>query len=371
MKKQPRSTASGRHEHNVQNPSHIHERTESRSRNEILSDPVRHLDTESNVRVADVLEAFNGTGFQSRNLASCLNVLMSCLKDPDRPTIFMGLAGAMVPGGLKKVIRDMLKTHVIDVLVSTGANLYHDIYEALGFRHYLAHGYVSDTELRDNRINRMLDVYADDKKFDDSDSYIKRFADSLEPRTYSTREFIYLLGKSLSDHNSVVATAAEEGIPVFCPAISDSSIGIALAAHRIEKVRKGESPIAIETIQDNLEIVRIKMLAKKSAAMFVGGGTPKNYIQQITPMAAVMKISIPGHFYGLAITTDDPKWGGLSGCTFEESQSWGKYEYEARFATVYCDATIALPLLFRSALDRKDEWYPRSRLTLESFDVTK
>jgi len=337
---------------------------EAKSNSHLLKTPVRHYDAFMVAGVADTLASFRGTAFQSRNLSRCLEVLLNILQDKDRPIVFMGLAGAMVPGGLRKTIRDMIDMGIVDVLVSTGANLYHDLHEALGFRHYLAHRSVSDVELRRRSVDRIFDVYANDMEFQQSDVYIKKFADSLEPRRYSTREFLNLLGKTLRDESSVLATATSRGVPVFCPAISDSSIGIALAWHTWERMESGLEPVFIDTILDNLEILKVKREAKKTAAIFIGGGVPKNYIQQIAPMASVMNMSVTPHSYGIQITTDDPKWGGLSGCTFDESKSWGKYTEHARFATVYMDATIGLPLLFQACVERKDSWYPRPPLDI-------
>jgi len=329
------------------------------SRGELLNHRVGHFDAAKNSSVAALVDSFNQTGFQSRNLGRCYRILMRMLTDPERPLIMMGLAGAMIPGGMRKVVRDMVHYRVVDLLVSTGANLYHDVYEALGNRHYLAQHEVPDVELRRHRINRMFDVYADDRQFDVSDDYITEFAGGLEPRAYSTREFLYLLGRSLRDEDSIVATAARQGTPVFCPGISDSSIGIALAKHAHFRLREGGQPIRIDVIKDNLEIVDLKKQGGTSGVILVGGGVPKNYVQQIVPMAEVMKEAVAPHAYGIAITTDDPKWGGLSGCTFEESQSWGKYGAEAAFATVSSDATIALPLLFTAALEQRSLWHPR------------
>jgi len=320
---------------------------------------VNHFDAESVDGVSGLLKALNETAFQSRNLAACFDVLMKILTDAERPLVFLGLAGAMIPAGMRKVIRDLIKLHVIDVLVSTGANLYHDIYEALGNAHYLAQHYTSDVTLRGLRINRMLDVYADDEAFDVVDKYIAELADGLEHRAYSSREFLKLLGGSLNDEYSIVKTAADEGVPIFCPSVADSSIGIALAMHR----SRNDQGVIIDVIKDNLEILKVRASRNKAAGIYIGGGVPKNYIQQITPMALAQGLSIPGLSYGIMITTDDPKWGGLSGCTFEESQSWGKYHEGANFATAYLDATIALPILLRGIIELKPKWYPRRPLS--------
>jgi len=332
---------------------------------DLLKIPVSHFNVLSKPTIFNIIKSFNGTAFQSRNFAKCLKVMLDMLQDPERPTIFLALAGAMVPGGLRKTLRDMLDLRMIDVLVSTGANLYHDVHEALGFHHYLAQKKVSDLELRKHQVNRMLDVYASNEEFMKTDVFIKNFTDSLQPKSYSTRDFLYRLGNKLQDENSILYTAAKKNIPVFCPAIADSGIGLSLAWHIQKRKEEKCQSILIDTIQDNLEILELKIKAKKSGAIHIGGGVPKNFIQQIAPLAEILNLKTSSHSYGIQITTDDPKWGGLSGSTFSESQSWGKYADNARFATVYMDATIGLPLLFTACLEVKKTWYPRKALQID------
>jgi deoxyhypusine synthase len=331
---------------------------------ELLSSPIQHFDAINNSGVYEVIKSFEDMAFQSKNLARCLNILIRALEDKDRPVIFMGLAGAMVPAGLRKVIRDMIKLHIVDAIVATGANLYHDLHESLGYNHYSAKTIHPDVELRRHKIDRILDVYADDDEFQNSDQYIATFADKLKSKCYSSREFLYLLGNKLNDDNSILATASRENIPIFCPSIADSSIGIGLTMHKRDKILINKPEVIIDVLQDNLEIVKIRSLSEKSAAIYIGGGVPKNYIQQITPMAEVLNLDIQGHTYAIQITTDDPKWGGLSGCTLEESQSWGKLTEDARHATTYVDATVGLPLLLKAIIEIKSKWYPRNPLKI-------
>jgi len=339
-------------------PKHV-----SPSKRDLLSRPVEHFEAEKYSSVSEVIEAFEGTSYQSRRLASCLNILTKMLTDKERPLVFMGLAGAMVPGGLRRVVRDMIKYHVVDVLVSTGANLFHDLAESIGFHHYVQSYNMSDTKLQEMQIDRIYDTYADEEEFQQTDKYVVKFIESLEPRLYSSREFLYLLGAKLKDESSVLGTAAAAGVPIFSPALNDSSIGMALAAYRLR--RKAEESVIIDSIKDNLEILALKRMAKKSAAIYVGGGTPKNFIQQIHPMAVISGVRVRAHDYGIQITTDDPKWGGLSGCTLEESVSWGKLTRDASYDTVYMDATIGLPLLFKAVMEKKDLWYPRKPFEID------
>jgi deoxyhypusine synthase len=314
---------------------------------DLLKHPIQHLDLSKIEGLDQLLRGFEATSYQSRNLAKARNVLDTMVKD-EKATIFLGIAGAIVPGGLRKVVRDMIKNHMIDALVSTGANLTHDIIEALGFHHYIGSSHANDGVLEGLKIDRIYDTYISNDDFESVEFAIADMASELEPRAYSSREFLAYLGSRIEDPNSILRAAYEEDVPAFCPALCDSAIGIALTHLYAQSENNGRGPgnLIIDQIRDNYEIAQIKLKAEETGAIYVGGGVPKNYIQQLEPMLDTMGYrKIPGHKYAIQITTDDPKWGGLSGCTFEEAQSWGKITKDAQIATVYLDATIGLPLI--------------------------
>ena len=324
----------------------------------LLSKKIRHIDIKKNRSANQILNAFHGTSFQSRNLARCFSVYKSMLEDKDA-IIFFGLSGALVPGGMRKVIRDMIELNMIDVLVSTGANLYHDFFESLGYNHYIGTRTIDDAELRDLRIDRIYDTFADDRLFLEADAYFKDFPEKLEKRYYSTREFFQEFGKTVKDPTSIIRTAYKSGVPVFCPTIHDSGIGIGLSVYCHNN--KSKDRFGIDLLKDNIEIMQIDKFAGSTGVFYVGGGVPKNYIQQIEPMLEVFGYNAPGHQYAIQITTDDAKWGGLSGCTFEEAKSWGKIEDYANTATVHIDATIGLPLLISAIIEEKKLLKSRKR----------
>jgi len=318
----------------------------------LLSKKIIHIDLTKSRKINHILNSFHNTSFQSRNLAKCFSVFKSMLADREA-VIFFGLSGALIPGGMRKVIRDMIDLNMIDVLVSTGANLYHDFFESYGYHHYVAQEHVDDEELRKLRIDRIYDTFADDTLFLKMDAFFSEFTETLETREYSTRELFWELGKKTNDPLSIIRTAYRSGVPIFCPTIHDSGIGIGLTAHRFKN--SPDSGFSIDLLRDNYEIMQIAKLARSTAVFYVGGGVPKNYIQQIEPMLEVCSyFDHPGHQYAIQITTDDPKWGGLSGCTFEEAKSWGKVSYSATSATVYIDATIGLPLLVAGVIEEKE-----------------
>ena len=331
-------------------------------RGDAFRNTVDHFDVAKVRNVSDALEAFNSTSFQSRLLGRCYKIWMRMLTDPNRPLIFFGLSGAMIAGGMRRILRDLIAFHAIDVLVSTGANLSHDLYESLGGRHYIAHHHIDDPTLREMRIDRVYDTYADDVKFEETDEFVEDFAETLEPRSYSSRELFQLMGERVKDEYGIVATASKEKLPIFCPALADSSIGMAFTVYRNERKKKNQAPMIYDALLDNLEIMSLKRRWTKSGVIFLGGGTPKNYIQQVIPLCDIAGLTVPPHSYAIQVTTDDAKFGGLSGCELPESQSWGKLDPDAEQCTVHVDGTIGLPLLFTGIMEHYDEWKGRGKL---------
>ena len=312
---------------------------------ELTSVPIDHLDLEKTKTVADLVDGYKHISFQARALGMCASVLENAMSDP-QCTIFFGGAGALTPGGLRKVMRDMVEFGLVDVVVTTGAIAYHDYYEAHGHRHFATTPEADDIVLREHFLDRVYDTLADESLFRDVDDEIAAMADALEPRRYSSREFLWEMGKvAAKDPNSLVGSCYRNGIPYFVPALNDSSIGIALAKHHHDRLKARKKPIAIDSIKDNYEIAQVKMKSPRTGVFYVGGGTPKNYISQVEVIQEVMGYPENPHMYAAQITVDVPQYGGLSGCTFEESQSWGKFHKDAKMAQCHVDATIGLPLL--------------------------
>src|SRR5437867_117625 len=224
-------------------------------RGDAFKHPVQHYDVAKVRSVSEALEAFNATSFQSRKLGQSYKIWLKMLNDPERPMIFFGISGAMIPGGMRRIIRDLIAFNAIDVLVSTGANLSHDLYESLGGRHYMAHHHIDDPTLREMRIDRVYDTYADDVKFTEADQFVEKFAETLEPRSYSSREIFQLMGERIRDDYGILATAARERLPVFVPALADSSIGMALTVYKNEKMKRNAPPAIYDALMDNIEIM--------------------------------------------------------------------------------------------------------------------
>ncbi len=313
-------------------------------RDEILHTPIQPIDVEAATGIGDLIQSYGHGSFQGRNLAECVDVYKAML-GVEKNVILLGLSGAMVPAGMRRLISMMVRRKMVDVVVSTGANLYHDYYEALGFRHYKGHVHADDTALEKLDIDRVYDTYLDDRAATDIDRKVGEVAAEMPPGRYSTRAFFDHLGSTIDDADSIIRTCYVEKTPLFCPTFHDSGFGIGITDHYQQCKKEGRDGFVLDLIRDNYEIMQIGLQSTESGVVIIGGGVPKNYIQQIAPMQEVLGIVKRPYRFAIQITTDDPKWGGLSGCTFSESHSWGKYTEDARTAVAYVDATIGLPLL--------------------------
>ncbi len=332
-----------------------------RKKRELLSDPIQQVDLGKVKNVADLLDQYAGASIQARNLGMAAQVFVRMVIDEERPTILLGLAGPLIAAGLRKVIRDLIHYNLVDVVVSTGAILYQDYYAAKGGIHSTGNPEADDAQLRELLIDRIYDTYVDEEKFQEFDTSIGRFADTLEPRNYSSREFISLLAGTIEDENSILVTARKKGVPIFCPAINDSSIGIGLTEHYYVARKTGRPKIAIDSIRDNYELTQIVVNSKRTSAIYVAGGVPKNYINDSVVMGYIFGCDTGGHKYALQLTTDVPHWGGLSGSTLSEARSWGKVNKKANYAMAFVEPSVSLPLLTAYALQKK-AYQGRSRM---------
>lgn len=300
--------------------------------------------------VSSLLAEMSESGFQGRKLGESAEIWSEMIRDPEC-TILLGLSGAMIPAGMQECVIELVRRRYVDVIVSTGANIFHDIAEHLGIRHYTGHHMVDDAALYTKGIDRIYDVFAYEEEFRSVDWRVADFAGTIAPFRASSAEFLRKLAGYVTecapDGRSIVAAAASAGVPIFVPALCDSSIGIALTVAR----RRGVD-IDIDQIADADELTQIVENAKKTGVVYVGGGVPKNFIQQTQVIASMHDLELGGHAYAVQFTTDAPHWGGLSGCTFEEAISWGKESPRTRRVQCFCDATIALPIVTSALIGR-------------------
>lgn len=325
-----------------------------------LSRPTVPFEVSPKDSVAATLRKMGQTSFQGRSLATAFEIWLDMLKDDT--TIFLGVSGAMTAGGMKSIVRYLIENRFIDCLVSTGANLFHDIYESFGSRHYQGSPAADDVELKDLWIDRVYDTYCSELTFRRIDSWVGQFAyGRLDvSRPYTTREFFYLLGGEVARRSKVegmLTSAHNAKVPVYSPAVGDSSVGIGIATYQENAFQRFQ----FDVIGDVQETAYIAARSPNTGVIYLGGGTPKNFIQQAEVTASIhMGMEAPGHKYAVQITADAPHWGGLSGCTFEEAQSWGKIHKKARMATVYADVTVGLPIIAQ-ALAQEGLKYARRR----------
>ena len=336
-------------------------------KNQILSEPVRQIDLEKTQTVGALVESFQDASIQARNVGKVAKVYERMLTDPERPTILLGLAGPLIAAGLRKVIRDMVEYGLVDVVVATGAILYQDYYQAQGYQHFKGTPEADDRKLRDLLIDRIYDTFVDEEKFNILDTKIGRFADELPPGEYSSRSFLLELSKDIMDPNSILRTAYRRGIPVFSPALNDSSIGIGLTEHYHRARLNNRKGVIINSIRDNYELTQIVVKSKRTAAVYVAGGVPKNFINDSIVMAYIFGRDTGGHKYAIQVTADAPHWGGLSGSTLSEATSWGKVNREASTAMAFIEPSVSLPLVVAYAL-QKELYQKRMKIKFQWSD---
>src|SRR5436309_4017902 len=313
-----------------------------KKKSRFLQTPIEPFVVEGGLSADQILARMERISFQGRNLATAHRIWQKMLEDD--VTIFLGMAGALSAGGLRLAVAHLISQRYIDCLVSTGANLYHDLHETRGQHHYLGSPHADDAALAEDRIDRVYETYASEEEFCSNDEWIADFAATLEARPYTSREFLYLLGGHLwktTGRDGILTAAFRASVPIFCPAIADSSSGMGLSQARQKKAGAGY----IDIIGDIVESANLVIRRPRTASVVLGGGTPKNFINQASVQAEFYSDEVGGHRYALQIITDVPHFGGASGSSLEEAQSWGKLATDSDKVSVQADATIALPLL--------------------------
>jgi deoxyhypusine synthase len=321
-----------------------------REKGDYLVDPIEHID----VRGFDsrpIIDAMSRMSFQARNLASAAGILDRMLRD-ERCTVILSLAGSMVSAGLKRAFHTMVANDMVDVIVSTGANIVDmDFFEALGYRHYIGSVDADDGELQRLSIDRIYDTYIDEEELMACDATVRSIADGLEPRPYSSREFIAEMGRYLVENGSkapesIVQAAFQKQVPIFVPAFTDCSAGFGLIDH--QRGRPDEH-LTIDSVADFRQLSDLCLSSESTGILVIGGGVPKNFVQDAVlggPVDENGQLLEPArmHKYAVQVSVAFEYDGGLSGSTFREALSWGKVEGK-REQMVFSEATIAIPLL--------------------------
>lgn len=335
---------------------------------DFLQQTIEHIDITQH-DVGPLVDAMRHMAYSSRDLARAAEIYDRMLRDRDCG-IILCLAGSLVSAGLKKVFADLIRFNMVDAVVSTGANIVdQDFFESLGFRHYIApevcKAGVKDDELRELHIDRIYDTLIDEDELRICDDTTRRIADMLEPRPYSSREYIRELGAYLDrlDHppeNSIVYEAYKAHVPIFVPALSDCSAGFGLVAHQ---VMRADSPkVSIDSIKDFAELTHLKVKLGETGLLMIGGGVPKNFAQDVVVAADILGHDAAMHKYAIQVTVADVRDGALSSSTLSEASSWGKVS-KASEQMVYAEATLAVPLIAGYAYHRGG-WRQRPRREL-------
>jgi deoxyhypusine synthase len=326
---------------------------------DILSEPIEHIDIAS-FDATPIIDSMRRMSFTARDTARAADILDLMVADKDC-TIILCVAGSSSAAGCMQVYVDMVRYNMVDAVVATGATIVDmDFFEAIGFRHYRGSTAMADNKLRELYIDRIYDTFIDEEQLQACDNTIKAIADGLEHRPYSSREFIEEMGRYLVKNsrkkNSLVQTAFEQGVPIFCPAFSDSSAGFGLAKHQVENP---ESHVSIDSVKDFRELTQIKVQSPVSGLFMIGGGVPKNFAQDTVVCAEVLGHSVDMHKYAVQITVADVRDGACSSSTLKEASSWGKVD-TGHEQMVFAEATSVLPLIASTVYHRR-QWERRPR----------
>jgi len=293
---------------------------------------IRSLKISQNQKISELVEDLADTAFNARRLGEAARIYSEMIEN--EAFIFFTLAGAMIPAGMREIVDGILKNGFANALVTTGANITHEIAEAIGCRHKKGSENADDVDLSRNSINRIYDVFIENEAFEKIEQFVSEIFQNLEGE-FASYEIMWKIGRRIE--KSFLRTAYDKKIPIFCPTLHDSILGLHLYIY-------GKRAI-YNPIKDIGRIVDLCFQDRKMGVVIVGGGVPKNFTLQAMLLAN-------GFDYAIQITTDSPQWGGLSGATLSEAKSWCKLKENAKTVTVYCDATIALPLIYAYVLDK-------------------
>lgn len=329
------------------------------TKKDLLKKTVKHVDIKK-LSLMPLVEAYANMSFSSRDLARATEIYNKMLADKNA-SVWLTIAGSTSAAGCMQIYVDMVKNNMVDAIVSTGATIVDmDFFEALGFKHYQGTPFIDDGLLRSLYIDRIYDTFIDEEQLQVCDKTILQIADSLDPRPYSSREFIWEMGKFLSKHSkkkdSLVQAAYENNVPIFCPAFSDSSAGFGLVVHQWNRP---DSHVSIDSVKDFRELTQVKMASRDTGLLMIGGGVPKNFAQDTVVCAEVLGFEAPVHKYAVQITVADVRDGACSSSTLKEASSWGKVSTVFE-QMVFAEATLALPIL-ASASYEKGLWKKRTK----------
>ena len=332
------------------------EQVNAQRKAELLSKTVEHIDIRS-FDARPIIDQMAKMSFTSRDLARATGIYNQMLEDRDC-TVCLVIAGSTSAGGCMDLYAELIRNNMVDVVIATGATIVDmDFFEGLGHKHYQALEIPDDDTLRSLYIDRIYDTYIDEEQLQDCDFTINKIAESLEPKPYSSRAFIREMGKYLVEHgkkeNSLVKLAYEHDVPIFCPAFVDSSAGFGLVKHQVDAAKEGRPYMVLDAIADFRELTEIKIKAGTTGLLMIGGGVPKNFIQDTVVCAEILgHHDVEVHKYAVQITVADVRDGACSSSTLQEAASWGKVNTGIE-QMVFAEAGSVMPLLASDAYHRR------------------
>lgn len=301
---------------------------------------VSQIDIKPNMKVSELIDQFDGSGvLGAGRVARACNLLAKMIADEDT-NVFMSLGGPLVPGGLRHVFADMIKNHQVDLIVSSGANITHDLLESFGGCHYNDLGQ-DDEELNAQGIGRIADVFTSSEDFEVFEKRITEiFEDIASSKPHiSIQELLYEVGLRIDDENSILANAARENVPIFAPGLIDSMFGLQLWMFN------QDHDFVVDAVADMHYLSDIVFNSEKVGGILLGGGLTKHYTLASNLLKGGLDLAIQ-------ITMDRPESGSLSGAPLEEAKSWSKARCGSDLATVIGDVTVIFPLILAGALDK-------------------
>ena len=325
----------------------------------LLKSEVKHIDITS-FDSRKIIDSMKKMSFTSRDTAKAAEIYNEMIKDQNC-SIFLTIAGSTSAAGCMNLYSDLVKYNMVDAIVATGASIIDmDFFEALGFKHYQGNQFQDDRILRENYIDRIYDTYIDEEDLQICDKTICEIANKLPPKPYTSREFIKELGKYLKKNakkkGSLIEVAYDCNVPIFCPAFTDSSAGFGLVMHQEKNPSKH---ITIDSVREFRELTEIKLKSKSSGLLMIGGGVPKNFVQDTVVCAELLGKKVDMHKYAIQVTVADTRDGACSSSTLKEASSWGKVD-TSKEQMVFAEATSVLPLIVSDAYHRKF-WQNRER----------
>ncbi len=299
---------------------------------------MKQVNIRPNMTTVELLSAMKNGGFTCRKVALASELLEQMIKD-DGCTIFLGLAGALIPGGMRKILRIMIEKSMVNCIVTTGANISHDLLETSGGSHYHGSEHLDDDKLNEMQISRIFSTLIPYKSFVKFEAMAQKILKNIPDQRMSSQQFLFELGRYVDDPQSIVRAAFLKKVPIFSPSFVDSMLGVQTWLF------SQTNPLYIDVLKDHSEFTKIIYETERMGALFLGGGLPKHFIMNGSQLHN-------GLSYAIQITLDRPEHGGVSGASVKEAISWGKVASKAKWIDITSDVTLVLPLMVSGVLSR-------------------